>query len=128
MAHSHSHDDSENYFLDQIFTIALCGTIGVVLVLLYVRQSMLPLILDPKFHAYILAGGITLLVLVFIRAIAVWKLAGSPRGHSHAHEHAHAHDHDHHHDHDHGGHHHHHHHDHGDHHHDHVHHHGQDHH
>src|SRR5262245_65637227 len=104
MAHTHEHD--ENYFLDQIFTIALCGALGGLAVMLYVRQTMLKIILDPKFHPWVLAGGIGLLVMVAIRAVAVWKLAGQT-GHSHAHDH---HDHHHHHDHDH------HHHDHGHHH------------
>ena len=69
MAHTHEHD--ENYFLDQIFTIALCGALGGIAVMLYVRQTMLKIILDPKFHPYVLAGGIGLLVLVAIRAVAV---------------------------------------------------------
>jgi len=110
MAHTHEHD--ENYFLDQIFTIALCGALGGIAVMLYVRQTMLKIILDPKFHPYVLAGGIGLLVMVAIRAAAVWKLAGQT-GHSHPHDHDHHHDHAHHH-HDHG-HHHHHHHEHSDH-------------
>src|SRR5437764_938820 len=105
MAHTHEHD--ENYFLDQVFTIALCGALGGIAVMLYVRQSMLKIILDQKFHLYILLGGIGLLVLVAIRAVAVWQLAGhthghDPHGHGHDHDHHnHDHAHDHHHDHDH---------------------------
>src|SRR5205823_1148740 len=56
------------------------------------------------------ASGIALLVMVAIRAAALWKLAGQP-GHSHAHgghdhhDHQHHHDHaHHHHDHEHGDH------------------------
>ncbi len=100
MAHSHSHHDSENYFLDQIFTIALCGALGAIAVLMYVRKGMLTIILDQRFHPYVLLGGIGLLVMVLIRAVAVWKMAGQTAP-------AHAHDRDHHHD-DHDHHHHHH--------------------
>jgi hypothetical protein len=112
MAHTHEHD--ENYFLDQIFTIALCGALGGIAVMLYVRKTMLNDILDKKFHLWVLLGGIGLLVMVAIRAMAVWRLAG--QSHSHAHDHHHHHHH-HHHDHAHDHHQHdpHHHHEHGDH-------------
>lgn len=108
MAHTHSHEEAENYFLDQIFTIALCGAIGAIAVLLFVKKSMLMIILDPRFHPYVLAGGIALLLMVAIRAMAIWKLAGQPApvvadaaAHSHDHHHHHEHEHcDH--DHDHG--------------------------
>jgi hypothetical protein len=81
------------------------------------RKDMLTIILAPQFHPYVLAGGIVLLVLVAIRAVALWQMAGQ-QSHTHTHHHHH-HNHDHHHDHDHG--HHHHHHDHHHHHHDHDH-------
>src|SRR5438874_1088962 len=97
--HTHAHEHTENYFLDQIFTIALCGALGAIGVLLYVRKTMLGIMLDRKFHPYVLAGGIALLVLVVIRAVAVWRLAGHVHTHDHHdHDHDHAHDH-HHHDH-----------------------------
>ncbi len=104
---AHSHEADESYFLDQIFSIALCGAIGGIAVILYVRQTMLKIILDPRFHAYVLAGGVTLLILVAIRAVALWKMAGEVGAghehHHHDHDHEHAHDHGHHHhDHDHG--------------------------
>src|SRR5260370_41789862 len=105
-AMAHTHEETENYFLDQIFTIALCGALGAIAVLLYVRGNMLKLILDAKFHPYILAGGITLLVLVLIQAIAVRRPAGqlapAHDHHHHPHDHTHTHDHTHDHDHDHG--------------------------
>jgi len=107
MAHTHEHD--ENYFLDQIFTIALCGALGGIAVMLYVRKTMLNSILDQKFHLWVLLGGIGLLVMVAIRAMAVWRLAGQTHSHTH-HDHHHHHDHAHHHHHDH-----HHHHEHADH-------------
>lgn len=110
MAHTHKAD--EGYFLDQIFAVALCGALGGIAVLLYfVKTSMLNDMLDAKFHPYLLVGGIALLVLVVIRAVALWKLAGEVGQHTHAHhhghDHAHPHDHaQHHHDHEHCDHHH----------------------
>src|SRR5215212_8741031 len=96
MAHDHDHEADESYFLDQIFSIALCGAIGGIAVLLFVKKTMLTIILDQKFHPYVLAGGIVLLILVAIRAVALWKLAGEIQpGHSHDHSHPHHHDHDH---------------------------------
>ena len=92
---AHTHEDDEGYFLDQIFTIALCGGLGAIAVLLSVNKTMLNLILHEKFHPFILAGGIALLVLVAIRIVAVWQMAGEIQPHSHDHAH-------HHHDHDHG--------------------------
>ncbi len=133
MAHDHSHGDRNAYYLNQLFTIAVCGALGGVATMLWFRSlqpegmlsllrhpsgeellrhpewlrpdGMLPLILHPKFFLWVLLGGISLLVLVVIRAVAVWRsvdeLAAVP-DHSHDHEHC-GHDHDHcHHDHDHG--------------------------
>ena len=71
---AHNHEADESYFLDQIFSIALCGAIGAICILLYVKKTMLTIILHPSFHPYVLAGGIALLVLVTIRAVALWKL------------------------------------------------------
>src|SRR5262245_1681405 len=81
MAHTHEHDH-EGYFLDQLFSIALCGALGAIAVLMFVRKKMLTIILAPAFHPYVLAGGIALLVLGAIRAIALWKYAGEI-GHHH---------------------------------------------
>src|SRR5262245_53909213 len=125
MPHGHDHSHDEGYFLDQIFSVALCGAIGGIATLMawpWGEKRMLVRILDVRFHPYVFAGGLTLLVLVVIRAVALWQQAGEvEHGHSHAH---HEHDHDHHRgacghehcDHDHG-------HDHGHHHHPHEHHH-----
>ena len=111
--HEHGHEHGESYFLDQIFTIALCGALGAIAVLLYVRKGMLTLVLSPSLHPYLLFGGIGLLLMVAIRAVAVWRLAGQAsngtahahdhghedhphdHAHGHAHDHAHGHDHDH---------------------------------
>jgi hypothetical protein len=65
--------------------------------------------LKPTFHWPVLAGGIALVVLAVIQAVAVWAYVGRS-GHAHAHDHEHEHDHghghEHHHDHDHAHHHH----------------------
>jgi hypothetical protein len=101
MAHSHSHAAGEvegNYFLDQLFTILTCGGIGLVAVLMYYTGT-LGRILVEMFFVPVLLGGIAILALVTVRAIAVWKLAGArqPETNNHAagHEHAHGHEHSH---------------------------------
>lgn len=117
MAHDHSHEHGSEYFVEQLFTILVCGALGLVAVRLYMTNK-LGIVLAPPFHLPVLIGGIAILVLVALRAIAVWRESGQ-EFHDHAH---HDHGHDHHHDHGHG---HDHHHDHG---HDHHHNHGHDHH
>lgn len=103
MAHSHAHSEGEGtFFLDQMFTILACGAIGVVAILMYVT-GMLDRILVPLFYPMVLAGGIAILAMSMIRAVAVWQLAGARRaaeaqadaeadhGHEHGHSHAHSH-------------------------------------
>src|SRR5262245_6664958 len=110
MAHSHAHAEGEgqaNYFLDQLFTILVCGAIGLVAILMY-TTGMLSRILVPMFFIPVLLGGVAILVLAAIRAVAVWQLAGAraaeakaiedhtnEAGHSHSHSHSHGHDHSH---------------------------------
>jgi len=109
MAHSHAHAHAEGegtYFLDQLFTILACGGVGLVAVLMY-QTGMLSRILVPLFFVPTLLGGVALLVMVVIRGIAVWQLAGARKaaeaaahsgdhehGHSHGHSHGHEHAHD----------------------------------
>jgi uncharacterized repeat protein (TIGR03943 family) len=115
MGHAHAHAHAEehsqgNYFLDQLFTILVCGALGIVAVLMY-KTGMLSRILVPMFFLPVVLGGIALLVLAAIRAVAVWRLAGARSaaanadndhthegGHSHGHSHSHGHDHSHAHD------------------------------
>lgn len=129
--HNHSHEDRNAYYLNQLFTIAVCGALGGVAVMLWFGalrpegmrslmlhpsgdelsqhpewfrpEGMLTKMLHPKFFVWLLMGGISLLFLVFIRAIAVWRSvdeAVAVPDHTHDHEHC---DHDHSHcDHDHG--------------------------
>lgn len=106
MAHAHAHahaEEGNTYFLDQLFTILACGGIGLVAVLMY-QTGMLNRILVPMFFVPVLIGGVALLALVVVRAVAVWQLAGARRaeaeaaGHDHGHSHAHedcGHDHSH---------------------------------
>ncbi len=119
MAHVHD-DDANSYYLDQLCTIAICGALGGVSIMLW-QRDLLRYILAPTFHLPVLLTGITLVVLVGIRTAFLWKELGQPaHGHTHDHGHCdHDHDHcghDHHHDHGHGHHHHDHDHDCGDHH------------
>ncbi len=102
MAHDHDHfhskDDLNNYLVQQLFTIAISGALGAVSLSLY-AQNKLKLVLAPAFHKWVLVGGIALLVLVVIRAIALWHFVGdlpSLEDHDAEHEHDHAHDHHHH--------------------------------
>ena len=76
--HSHSHgvgDDATAYFMDQLFAIAVCGALACVTLVLW-QSGLLGRMLHPKFHPLVLAGGLVLLVLVTLRAIAVWLEAG----------------------------------------------------
>src|SRR6266404_639670 len=90
--HDHSHDGS-TYYVEQLCTIGICGAMGVVTILLY-TQGLLGLMLARGLHWMVLAGGIGLLVLVAIRAVAVWFSVGKPAA-AHNHDHAHEHDHEH---------------------------------
>jgi hypothetical protein len=104
MAHSHSHND-QSYYTEQLCTIGVCGALGGVAVMLYERD-LLKYMLHPRFHIWVLWGGIALLVLVAIRALALWMAVGKAApAHAHSHDHEHCdhehHDCDHEHDHDH---------------------------
>lgn len=115
MAHVHDVHD-QGYYLDQLCTIGLSGAVAAVGILMWYRD-LLQYILAGQFHVLVLAGSVGLLVLVVIRAVALWKAVGQAKPASHNHDHGHSHDHHdhHHHDHPHShehGHHHHHDHDH----------------
>lgn len=110
MAHDHSHGDRSTYYLDQLFTIAVCGLLGAVAIMLW-WTGKIALMLHPKFYPWVLMGGLALLVLVVVRAVAVWRSVDEPvtvpeHTHDHDHEHCGHHhgpcDHDHGPDHDHG--------------------------
>jgi uncharacterized repeat protein (TIGR03943 family) len=129
MAHAHDHHHGGNYYLDQLCTIAACGALGGVSILMYALRGpdgkpKLEYILAPQFFVPVLLGGVALIVLAAIRAVTLWQEAGRgadhvhshngcdhthdhehdhvhEHAHDHAHEHAHAHTHDHGHDHGH---------------------------
>ena len=103
MAHDHHHhgESRSDYFTEQLLTIFVVGALGFVAVQLYQGQ-MLGVILAKQFHLPVLIGGIVVLAIVVLRAIAVWREAGEVHDqHSHDdHAHKHVHgpdcDHDHH--------------------------------
>jgi uncharacterized membrane protein YraQ (UPF0718 family) len=103
MAHVHAPEDRNTWYLDQLFMIAICGALAGVTITLW-WSGLLGRMLHPKFHVWVLLGGGTLLALVVLRAVAVWRSVDElvPHDHAHDHSHGHGHDHPHEHDHDHG--------------------------
>src|SRR5438552_3756389 len=105
MAHDHVHEEDSTYYLEQLFMVGICGALGGVAIMMY-WQDRLKYILAPAFHPYVFWGGLVLLFLVAVRAVSLWKAAGTmpaahDHPHDHEHEHGHDHDHEHHHHHDH---------------------------
>lgn len=106
--HSHGHDHhhgagAREYFTEQLLTIFVVGLFGFAAVRLY-QTGMLEFVLAPQFRLPVLVGGVAILALVVVRAVAVWKEAGqlqAAAAHDHAH-HEHGPDCDHDHDHAHG--------------------------
>src|SRR5262245_39345549 len=102
MAHDHAHHRDSTYYLDPLCTIAACGALGLVAILMYGLpgpdgKTKLSLILAPQFFSPVLLGGVALLVLVLIRAITLWQSSGQLAGgghHHHHHNHDHEHDHE----------------------------------
>jgi hypothetical protein len=87
MAHDHTHSHGESlrdYFVEQLLGIMVCGLIGFVAVRMY-TNGMLNFILAKPFHLPVLLGGVAvLLIIVLLRAIAVWHEAGALQAaHSH---------------------------------------------
>jgi uncharacterized membrane protein YcgQ (UPF0703/DUF1980 family) len=117
----HEHASPEDpYFLDQLCTVAICGAIGGVALMMWYPdaegKSLLATLLHPRFVPFVLYGGIVLLILTLIRAVTLW-FAAAPAAehvhedhdhdhehhdHDHSHAHSHSHSHSHGHDHDHG--------------------------
>ena len=103
MAHSddHHHDPS-SYYTEQLCTIAFCGAFGGIAVTIYVTGLVNNILKQGILQYSLLAGGIALLALVFVRAVALWFTVGKPEaasghhhhddccGEEHAHEHEHA--------------------------------------
>lgn len=102
--HDHSHEDRNAYYLNQLFTIAVCGALGGVTIMLWYSDK-LRFLMAERFWLPTLLGGITLLGLVLIRAVAVWRSVDQSLVADHHHDHDHDHQHEHcGHDHEHCGH------------------------
>jgi hypothetical protein len=100
MAHDHHHHhEPDTYYLEQIFTIAVCAALAGVTIMEW-WSGRLIFFLSARYHLLAVGGSVLLLALVLIRAIAVWTSVAEPRAVP-VHSHDHNHDHDHHHDHDH---------------------------
>jgi hypothetical protein len=75
MAHTHEHahaHDANAYYTEQLFTIAVCGALGGVVVMLWYTDK-LKLMLHPKFHLSVLIGGVAILALTVVRCFALWS-------------------------------------------------------
>jgi hypothetical protein len=111
MAHDHDHHhhhDGNTYFLEQVCTIAACAALAGVTCFWWWKDAQggrgLILFIAQRYHPLVLGGGLGLLALVVIRAVAVWRSVDRvavANGHLHGgeqhqdHEHMHDHDHDH---------------------------------
>jgi hypothetical protein len=67
-------ESARDYFTEQLLTILVCGFFGFAAIQMY-RSDMLGF-LNPSFHEPVLYGGIGILILVVVRAVAVWNEAG----------------------------------------------------
>jgi hypothetical protein len=91
VAHDHHHhgESLRDYVTEQLLTIFVVGALGFVAVQMY-RGQMLGWILAKQFHLPVLIGGVAVLSIVALRAIAVWREAGEMNAHAH-HDHKHVH-------------------------------------
>src|SRR5271157_5771198 len=104
MGHDHHHD-GESYYLDQLCSIGICGALGLVACLLYIKTPPRPesgdwagglaTFLVGKFHIPVLLGGVSLLVVAAIRSISLWVSVGKSKAKEHEHHHHEHHDHGH---------------------------------
>lgn len=79
MAHAHHHGESlRDYFTEQLLTISVCGLFGFAAIEMYIENRLS--FLDPKFHYWLLGGGICIEIIVLLRAISIWKEAGKYQG------------------------------------------------
>jgi uncharacterized repeat protein (TIGR03943 family) len=78
--HDHDHGASE-YYLEQLLTVLICGAMGITSILMW-QFDRLNHLLVPKFHAWVLAGGIVLTLVTIIRGVSLWSLL-NPKNPSH---------------------------------------------
>src|SRR5262245_10474480 len=81
MAPGHHHEHA-NVAADRFFALGICAALGVICILLWLNAyvwppdssdpTMLNLLLAPRFHAYVLVGGIGLLALTLLRGLG-WR-------------------------------------------------------
>jgi hypothetical protein len=85
MAHAHHHhgESLKDYFTEQLLTLLVCGLFGFVGIELVLQNRLVDLV-TPNFYPWVLGGGITVVVMVCFRAIAVWKEAGEYKAASQA--------------------------------------------
>ena len=96
MAHEHAHQLEESYYLDQLCTVAACGLLGGIALLLWQTDTLYEYnILVKSFRIWTLLGGAILTGITIIRGISLWSEVGR-RKREHVHEHEHSHDHHHH--------------------------------
>jgi hypothetical protein len=99
MGHEHEHAHDENYYLDQICTVAVAGLLAGAGLLAWSNDIFGKFsILAPQFNRWVLFGSIGLLGLAVIRGATLWVQVGKRKPAAPAHDHGHGHDH---HDHDH---------------------------
>jgi hypothetical protein len=104
MAHDHHHHhDPSSYYTEQLCTVAFSAAFGAIAVYFYASGKVNNILNQGLLQYSLLAGGILLLTIVAIRAVALWFSVGNPEaacGHNHGedccdHDHDHDHDHEH---------------------------------
>ena len=71
MAHTHSVEDRNVYYIEQLCTIGFCGALGIVQILLY-HYKVLEIILTSKFHIWVLLSGIVLTTCPLLVTVITW--------------------------------------------------------
>ncbi len=97
MAHTHSHEEDRNYYIDQLCTIGVAAALGAVCIVMYWKGALG--LLADAFHLAVLLGGVALLLVAGLRAVTLWASFSRAGGAMHVHEHDHEHGHGHHHEH-----------------------------
>ena len=93
MAH-HDHHDNDNYYIDQLCTVGIAGTFGVLCFALYFwKTEMLKfLLVTESIRFSLLLSGIVLFALALVRGFSLWGESKSALAPAHDHEHDHAHE------------------------------------